>query len=217
MLLIFDWDGTLSDSTSRITAAMQLALQDAQMPLVEDAAVYNIIGLALPEAIATLLPEASVGSRQLVRDSYMDHFRRLDEQPSALFPGVEKALHQLRDAGHLLAVATSKGRLGLDRILAAKGMSSFFDATRCADETRSKPHPLMLQELLSHFSLAANEAVMVGDTEFDMAMACAIDMPRIGVSYGAHHPERLLGYKPAMLMDQFEEILPWVASVSKVT
>lgn len=109
-----------------------------------------------------------------------------------------------------MAVATGKSRKGLDRVLRGHGMQDFFDATRCADETASKPEPLMLQELLSHFNAPAEAAVMVGDTEYDMAMAQAVGMPRVAVSYGAHAIERLRSFDPVLCVDHFSEFSAWL-------
>lgn len=210
MLFIFDWDGTLSDSTGRITLAMQMAAEDLGWNPPETAEVHNIIGLGLPEAIAKLYPTLSSLSYERLRERYIYHFLNLDkQQPSAFFPGVLETLEYLREQGHQLTVATGKSRRGLDRILSAHGMSSFFHGTRCADETASKPHPLMLTQLLTEFSVPASEAVMVGDTEYDMEMARVIDVPRIAVTYGAHHVERLHPYQPELCVDHFKELLSW--------
>lgn len=209
MLFIFDWDGTLSDSTARITQAMQAAARDLAARVPEAAEVHNIIGLALPVAVSELFPRLDVAAQTLIRERYSENYRLLDSQPVDLFAGVSETLEALRQKGHHLAIATSKSRAGLDRILDAQNMASVFDATRCADETASKPHPLMLNELLAHFAVSAGEAVMIGDTTYDMEMAQVIDMPRIGVSYGAHHPQRLKPYRPEMLLDAIDHLLRW--------
>ncbi len=116
----------------------------------------------------------------------------------------------MRASGYLLAVATGKSRAGLDRVFAATELTGFFHGSRCADETRSKPHPLMLQELLAEQGVAPQNAVMVGDTEFDMEMAVNANMPRIAVSYGAHDRSRLLEYQPLACLDNFSNILNYV-------
>lgn len=210
MLFIFDWDGTLSDSTAKITKAMQLAAQDLGWQPLPEMPIRNIIGLGLPEAIATLYPEVSVLERQRLRDAYAHNFLALDQaNPSSLFPSVSETLVELKTQGHLLSIATGKSRKGLDRILQSMDLHDFFDATRCADETASKPHPLMLEQLLAEFDVMADEAVMVGDTEYDMEMARVIAMPRIAVSYGAHHADRLHPFELEMCLDRFDEILGW--------
>ena len=210
MLFIFDWDGTLSDSKAKITKAMQLAAQDLGWVLLEDHHIHNIIGLGLPEAIHQLYPEADLSGRQRLREAYAAHFLSLDEaRPSDFFPGVMDTLHRLKGDGHTLAIATGKSRKGLDRIFGVLGVADFFHSTRCADETASKPDPLMLDELLREFGADAEEAVMIGDTEYDMEMARRINMPRIAVSYGAHHIERLHGYQPELCLDRFDQLLAW--------
>lgn len=210
MLFIFDWDGTLIDSKAKITHAMQLAAGDMGWEPLADSLIHNIIGLGLPEAIHRLYPDVTDSARARLRDFYAANFIRLDEEKSSdFFPLVTETLATLRDQGHSLAIATGKSRKGLDRILRDLGMSDYFDATRCADETASKPHPLMLEELLAHFAVHAQDSVMVGDTEYDMEMAMTINMPRIAVSYGAHHIDRLHQYQPELCMDQFNELLGW--------
>ncbi len=210
MLFIFDWDGTLIDSTAKITQAMQLAITDAGLPPLEDKTIINIIGLGLPEAIFQLFPAVTDAERAQLRDFYAVRFVSLDEQKASnFFPHVKETLDLLREQGHLLAVATGKSRRGLDRILRDLEMKDYFDASRCADETASKPHPLMLEELLAHFAVPAQESVMVGDTEYDMEMARRIAMPRIAVSYGAHHIDRLQPYDPEICLDRFDALLDW--------
>ncbi|QEY14870.1 HAD-IIIA family hydrolase [Cellvibrio sp. KY-GH-1] len=210
MLLIFDWDGTLSDSKAKITRAMQMAAGDLGWEPLADHLIHDIIGLGLPEAIHQLYPDVRVEDRSKLRDAYAARFLMLDEaRPSDFFPGVKETLGSLKAQGHILAVATGKSRKGLDRIFGVLGLSNFFHATRCADETASKPNPLMLEELLKEFDVSASDAVMIGDTEFDMEMAKRIGMPRIAVSYGAHSIERLHGYEPALCLDRFDGLLAW--------
>ncbi len=210
MLLIFDWDGTLSDSTAKITRAMQMAAGDLGWEPLADHLIHDIIGLGLPEAIHQLYPDVRVEDRSKLRDAYAARFLMLDEaRPSDFFPGVKETLGSLKAQGHILAVATGKSRKGLDRIFGVLGLSNFFHATRCADETASKPNPLMLEELLKEFDVSASDAVMIGDTEYDMEMAKRIGMPRIAVSYGAHSIERLHGYEPALCLDRFDGLLAW--------
>ena len=210
MLFIFDWDGTLIDSKAKITHSMQLAARDMNWEPLQDSLIHNIIGLGLPEAILHLYPQVNDMERARLRDFYAANFIRLDEEKSSeFFPLVMETLEALRAQGHLLAIATGKSRKGLDRILSDLGMASYFDATRCADETASKPHPLMLEQLLNHFNVQAQDAVMIGDTEYDMEMAKRISMPKIAVSYGAHHIDRLYQYEPELCLDQFDQLLTW--------
>jgi len=205
-LVIFDWDGTISDSVARIVNSMQSAAVELDMAMPTYLEVKEIIGLGLTEAVFRLFPQASREQVFQLQTSYSRHYRAEDSSPCPFFPGVEETLHQLKADGYQLAVATGKSRAGLDRVLLSLGMEDFFHNSRCADETLSKPHPLMLEELLAEFDLPAEAAVMVGDTEFDMEMAVNAGMPRIAVSYGAHHADRLHAFEPLACVDLFSEI-----------
>ena len=205
-LVIFDWDGTISDSVARIVSSMQRAAVDLDMAVPSYLEVQEIIGLGLTEAAFRLFPQATREQVFQLQTSYSQHYRAEDSAPCAFFPGVEETLQQLKAEGYQLAVATGKSRAGLDRVLLNLGMEDFFHNSRCADETLSKPHPLMLEELLTEFDLSAEAAVMVGDTEFDMEMAVNAGMPRIAVSYGAHHADRLHAFDPLACVDLFSEI-----------
>lgn len=215
MLLIFDWDGTLCDSTGKIVRCMQLAARQMGLPDLEDHQVLEIIGLAMPEAVHRLFPGLSPRAAEALRESYSHTFVAVDQTPMPLFDGVEETLHVLRDKGYQLAIATGKSRRGLDRVLEDLGMKTFFHASRCADETRSKPDPAMLWELLAHFRWRAADAVMVGDTEYDMEMAKRAGMPRVAVSYGAHAIDRLRLYEPHLCIDQFPDIANLFALAQK--
>jgi len=209
MLYIFDWDGTIIDSTDKIIDCMQRGAEDASIEVLERDKIKNIIGLGLPEAFATLYPDLTSSEEEALRTSYVKHFIARDAEPCSFFPNVMDTLDKLRDAGHSLAVATGKSRRGLDRVLKNLDMEGFFHGSRCADETASKPDPLMLKQLLAEFDTEVHRAVMVGDTEYDMAMAHALNMPKIAVTYGAHHVSRLREYDPVLCADDFGQILDW--------
>jgi len=206
-LLIFDWDGTLSDSLARIIECLQLAARDSNLPEPPGTAAREIIGLGLREALTALFPGIESDTIDRLRQSYSGHYLRQDRVPTPLFPNARETLQQLRDRGLLLAVATGKSRRGLDRVLAEHGLDAFFDATRCADETESKPSPRMVEELLASLAVVPEHALVIGDTEFDMEMARRARVPRIGVSYGAHPAERLRRYDLRACLDRIEEIL----------
>ena len=205
--MIFDWDGTLLDSLAKISHCMQLAASDAGLEPLPVEEIKSIVGLGLAEALATLYPKARKAPLDLLRERYSHHFLVQDQNPCDLYPGVQDTLEMLKADGHHIAVATGKSRRGLDRVLGNLGWEDYFHATRCADETLSKPNPLMLSELLAELDYDVNEALMVGDTEFDLAMAASLDMRRIGVSYGAHSPERLKRQHPEVIIDQISELL----------
>ena len=170
-LLIFDWDGTLADSIHRIVEAMHSASGRSGFELRDDFAVKGIIGLGLPEAIRTLYPKISDAELLAFREYYADHYIAAEAVPSPLFEGVVESMASFREQGYHLAVATGKNRRGLDRVLKANGWEDYFDITRAADETASKPHPLMLEQIVSHCGVRPEQALMFGDSSFDLLMA----------------------------------------------
>ncbi|MFT7491610.1 MAG: phosphoglycolate phosphatase [Pseudohongiellaceae bacterium] len=210
MLLIFDWDGTLSDSTAKIVRCLQRAAQSAGVRVCSDDAIMNIIGLGLPECMQVLYPELPQTQQDVVKRHFSEHFMKEDQTPSPFFDGVHEGLELLRDQGHLLTVATGKSRQGLNRVLKKLQLDNFFHGSRCADETASKPDPKMLSELLDEFAVSKDEAIMIGDTEYDMSMAKQLEMPKVAVSYGAHKLTRLQEFQPLICVDHFSEFVDWV-------
>ncbi|MED5431039.1 MAG: HAD-IA family hydrolase [Pseudomonadota bacterium] len=207
-LVIFDWDGTVMDSTGRIVSCMQLAAVDMGLPSLPDETVRGIIGLGLPEAIHTLYPILDNKGIESMRERYAFHFIAAESTPSALYPGAESLLTGLREAGMKLAVATGKSRKGLQRVWGNTGLDRYFHASRCADESRSKPHPAMVLELLAEMQVGAEKAIVVGDTTFDLDMARAAGVDRVAVSYGAHPVEKLLPCEPLAVIDRLHHLLP---------
>ena len=207
-LVIFDWDGTVMDSTGRIIACMHQAGADLCLPVLEDDAVREIIGLGLPEALRTLYPGIGDRDPERMRERYAVHFVAAEASPSRLYPGARETLAALRTAGLRLAVATGKSRKGLDRVWASSGLGDSFDASRCADETHSKPHPAMVTELLTELGVAPERALVVGDTSFDLQMARDAGVDRVAVSYGAHPVDRLMNFHPLAVIDALPQLLP---------
>lgn len=211
-LLIFDWDGTLADSIGRIVEAMNVAAGRAGEASSSDEAIKGIIGLALDEAIATLYPHLDTVQVQAFRQHYADVYTALDQQPSPLFEGVVESLEAFRAEGYRLAVATGKARRGLDRVLKANGWEGYFDITRGADETRGKPHPLMLEEILAHCRVEPGRALMVGDSVFDLQMASNAGMHSVAVGYGAMPLQALAEFGPQVCIEHFSQLREWLAS-----
>ncbi len=209
MLFIFDWDGTLVDSTGKIIRCMHAAVSDMGLEKRSDQQVREIIGLGLPEAIQILFPGIDSCDSAALSRCYSAHFIEADKTPCGFFPEVLMVMDRLKEEGHKLAVATGKSRRGLDRVLSNLRMECFFDASRCADETKSKPHPLMLQQLLKELRVERSDAVMIGDTSFDLEMAANAGIESIAVSYGAHTKERLCRHEPQLFMDSFQQLLEW--------
>ncbi|MEP1471735.1 MAG: HAD-IA family hydrolase [Halieaceae bacterium] len=207
MIVIFDWDGTLCDSIDHIVEAMQDAAREAGLTVPEPASVREIVGLGLPQAIAQLFPELDTDGTSKLAASYSKFYVASDQGPAPLYPGAMETLHNLHDLGLELAVATGKSRRGLNRVLAGLGLERFFHSTRCADETQSKPHPQMLNEIMAERDKASDEVVMVGDTEFDLAMATNAGVVSVGVSYGVHAVERLHNHAPVAVIDALPELL----------
>ncbi|AZC88127.1 HAD-IA family hydrolase [Pseudomonas chlororaphis subsp. aurantiaca] len=210
-LLIFDWDGTLADSIGRIVEAMHVASDRSGLARCDDFAVKGIIGLGLPEAIRTLYPHISDAELVDFRQHYADHYIALEAEPSPLFAGVVQSLEAFRREGYHLAVATGKARRGLDRVLKAHGWEDYFDITRAADETASKPHPLMLEQILAHCEVRPEQALMVGDSSFDLLMARNAGMASVAVSYGAQSLEALQAYEPRLSIDSFPQLHAWLS------
>jgi phosphoglycolate phosphatase len=211
-LLIFDWDGTLSDSIGRIVEAMRTAADLAGRPVRDDLAIKGIIGLGLPEAIRTLYPDITANDLIDFRQHYADSYMAMDVEPSRLFDGVRESLEAFRAEGYRMAVATGKARRGLDRVLKAHGWMEYFDATRAADETASKPDPLMLNEILQHCGVAPEKALMVGDASFDLLMARNAGMDSVAVGYGAQALDSLLKFEPALAINHFSELRAWLGA-----
>ncbi|MEJ5864019.1 HAD family hydrolase [Pseudomonas farsensis] len=209
-LLIFDWDGTLADSIGRIVEAMNMAAELAGEAPSSDQAIKGIIGLALVEAIATLYPRLSPSQLEVFRQHYADVYTALDQQPSPLFEGVVESLEAFRQEGYRMAVATGKARRGLDRVLKANGLQAFFDITRAADETRGKPHPLMLEEILAHCQVEPGRALMVGDSAFDLLMASNAGMHSVAVGYGAMSLQALAEFGPQLCIEHFSQLRQWL-------
>ncbi|MCQ6259557.1 HAD-IA family hydrolase [Pseudomonas sp. Q11] len=210
-LLIFDWDGTLANSIGRIVEAMHVASDRAGFARCDDFAVKGIIGLGLPEAIRSLYPEIGDDELLVFRQYYADHYIALEAEPSPLFDGVVDTLESLRGEGYRLAVATGKARRGLDRVLKSHGWEDYFDITRAADETASKPHPLMLEQILAHCDMRPEQALMVGDSSFDLQMARNASMGSVAVSYGAQTIEALRAFEPRLAIDHFPELHAWLS------
>jgi phosphoglycolate phosphatase len=209
-LVVFDWDGTIMDSEAKIVRCMQAAAHDLLIPDPGVGAIRDIIGLGLSEAMQVLFPDSNASDRAQLVERYRRHFLELDNTAMPLFPGVAEGLTQLAEQGYLLAVATGKARRGLNRVLDETGMRDLFVTSRCADETFSKPHPQMLEEILDQTGIDTGRALMVGDTVYDMQMAQNARVAGLGVSYGVHARERLLASGAHACVDSFREVCAWV-------
>jgi phosphoglycolate phosphatase len=205
-LIIFDWDGTLVDSQAQIISCMSETFAKLGLAQPGPAAIRHIIGLSLEAAACRLLPQADRSTIEALAHTYRELSMTNRNHATLLFEGVKSGLNSLRQQGYYLAVATGKARRGLDAALNTTELGDKFDITRCADETCSKPHPMMLDEILTDLNLKADKAIMVGDTSYDIEMANNIGMDSIAVTYGMHDEIHLRPLKPKYLISSFAEI-----------
>ena len=208
-LLVFDWDGTLMDSAGAIVASIQESCRDLGLPVPERERASHIIGLGLKDALAYAVPELPPSDYGKLAERYRHHYLARDSDLE-LFPGMREMLAALKRQGHLLAVATGKSRAGLERVLEATQLKQYFDSSRCADETHSKPHPAMLQELMQELLIEPEATLMIGDTAHDLQMAVNAGVPALAVSYGAHPRDSLTALNPLGCVDTPQELLPWL-------
>lgn len=209
-LLVFDWDGTLMDSTGEIVACLQEAAVDTGLEIRSQAEIHDIIGLGLGEAMQALYPDLDPAGQQRLVDAYRDRYLDQSRPPSSLFEGADQVLERLHEQGFLLAVATGKSRRGLERVLAQTGLGPLFHATRCADEAFSKPHPQMLEEIMVDLDTPAAQTLMIGDSELDMQMASNAGTAAVAVSYGVHSAERLAAYTPLATLKDIRDLLAYL-------
>jgi phosphoglycolate phosphatase len=208
-LLIFDWDGTLMDSAQKIANCIKASAGDLNIPVPTEQAAKRIIGLGLDEAMRKLFPEVAAQQIPRLVERYRINWLEKDTTNQELFPGVRDGLRELAASGAFLAVATGKSRQGLQRQLDDLDLGELFAVTRCADETRSKPHPQMLAEILDYTAISPHKAIMVGDTTYDLEMASNADIVSIGAGYGVHQHDELAAQGALAVMQSFNEILSW--------
>ena len=205
-LIVFDWDGTLMDSTAAIVKSLQDAALDLDLPMPDRQRAAHVIGLGLRDALETVLPERYYP--ELVA-RYRVHFLE-NSRKTMLFDGVKAMLDDLKQQGHLLAVATGKSRAGLNHAFAETGLQDVFDASRTADETWSKPHPAMLLELTEQLGEPMSSTVMIGDTTHDLQMAINAGASGIAVQYGAHPVEELKRLNPLYTAESVADLHRWL-------
>ncbi|MFU7528843.1 HAD-IA family hydrolase [Qipengyuania sp. ASV99] len=194
-LAVFDCDGTLVDGQADVLWAMQRAFERAQQAAPDPAQVRRLVGLSLPVAIRELAPDANESQRRDITEFYKSSFRARREEgllDEPLYDGIAALLHDLRSAGWSLAVATGKSDRGLTACLAAHGLTDLFVSFQTADRHPSKPHPAMLEAAMFEAGAQPENTVMIGDTSFDMQMACTARAAAIGVAWGYHSPAELL-------------------------
>lgn len=210
-LIVFDWDGTVVDSTAVISGSIQAACRDLDLPVPSDEAARHVIGMGLVEALRYAVPDAPPELYQPLAERYRHYYLARDET-IPLFAGARDAIATLHDAGYRLAVATGKSRVGLERSMRTSEMAEYFHATRTADQTFSKPHPAMLLEIMDELGVEPARALMVGDTTHDLQMAVNAGVNALGMTHGAHPAEQLRELQPLALLDDYAGFRAWFSA-----
>lgn len=214
-LIVFDWDGTLMDSTGHIVFCMHQAIAKLDFPPLSDKQISHIIGLGLPEAVRTLYPRLSSADMQKLEDTYRSIWLSHPTE-TPFFDNALRLLDKLTEKDILLAVATGKSRRGLNKVLAETGLADRFVTTRCADESHSKPNPHMLFELIAFCGVNAEQTLMIGDTEFDLLMAHNAGASSVGVSQGAHSVQQLEACSPLKVVADLFALEHWLECTEPV-
>ena len=208
-LIVFDWDGTLFDSTALIARCIQAACADLGTPVPSDRDASYVIGMGLVEALAHAAPELPPERYRELADRYRHHYFGAQHE-IVFFDGTLEMLKGLKDRKHLLAVATGKSRRGLDDVLHTSALKGLFDATRTADETASKPDPRMLLELMDELQVDPQRTLMIGDTTHDLQLAANAGVARVGVSYGAHDHNAFGEFGPLHVAHSVADLSAWL-------
>lgn len=208
-LIIFDWDGTVMDSAAHIVRSAKLAIRDVGLPEVSAQKIRSLIGLSRHEILHHLFPNIQNSASVALEKAYEKHFFESDHMPVAPFEGAVEVLKTLAN-DYLLAVATGKSRRGLDCDLKDFNLGEYFVATRCGDEGFSKPHPQMLEIILDKTGMKPQDALMIGDSGYDLMMANQAKLDGLAVSYGVQTREELAQYEPIGFIDDIKELPAWL-------
>lgn len=207
--VIFDWDGTLLDSTQAIASSMQEACRDLGLPVPSDVQARWVIGLPLDSILRQAVPDLAAGQLSQFKERYRVHFHQHDAQLQ-LFDGISNLLLTLRQQHVRVGIATGKSRVGLDHVLDTRQWRHYFDVTRCGDESFGKPHPGMLLDIMKVLDVAPQQLLMVGDTSHDVMMAHNAGVDSLAVSYGAHDKSVLVQAGPTFMVDTVDAMEQWL-------
>jgi phosphoglycolate phosphatase len=208
-LVVFDWDGTLFDSTALITRSIQAACADLGVPVPSDRDASYVIGMGLIDALQHAAPDLPRERYKELGERYRHHYFARQHE-IVLFEGTLAMLQSLKSRNHWLGVATGKSRRGLDEALQSVQLKGVFDATRTADETASKPNPQMLLELMQEFGVDPARTLMIGDTTHDLQLAANAGAAAIGVGYGAHAFESFAGFSTRHIAHSVADLHAWL-------
>ena len=208
-LIVWDWDGTLADSTGMITDALLNAAAQVGLPTLTSSEASSIIGLGLREAIHALYGDIPAAQAQALATQYSSNYYA-GESRIPLFAGAVDTIKTLNKRGFKLAVATGKGRRGLNLALQHCALTHYFHATRTVDECFSKPHPQMLHELMEALVVLPERTLMIGDTSYDLQMAKNAGVSAVGVTYGAQKAEQWQHLEPLRQFNNFNSLSAWL-------
>ncbi|MBA3625647.1 MAG: HAD-IA family hydrolase [Methylibium sp.] len=208
-LIVFDWDGTLFDSTALIVKCIQSAATDLGTEVPNDTQAAYVIGMGLAEALEHAVPNLARERYPELGLRYRHHYFARQHELT-LFDGTLAMLNALKERGHVLGVATGKSRRGLDEVLHTVQLRGLFKATRTADETAGKPHPRMLLELMDELRVAPGRTLMVGDTTHDLQLAANAGTASLAVSFGAHEPEAFEAFSTCCVAHSTRELHDWL-------
>lgn len=204
-LIVFDWDGTLMDSTAAIAESIRGAAADLGLAVPSREQAAHVIGLGLSAALARAVPDLTPDRYAEFGARYREHYVRVD--PDLMpFDGIVALLERLAAGPVPLAIATGKSRSGLNRALDAMQWRRHFVSTRCADEGNPKPDPWMLNDLVAELGVDPARCVMIGDTTHDLDMASAAGVAAIAVTYGAHPAATLQAARPLAMVDDVVQL-----------
>jgi phosphoglycolate phosphatase len=208
-LIVFDWDGTLFDSTALITRCIQAACADVGAAVPSERDASYVIGMGLVEALQHAAPGLPRERYAELGNRYRHHYFA-QQHEIVLFDGTLAMLQALKARHHWLGVATGKSRRGLDEALKSVQLKGLFDGTRTADETASKPDPQMLLELMREFGVEPERTLMIGDTTHDLQLALNAGTPRVGVGYGAHESDAFEPFAPLHVAQSVSDLHDWL-------
>lgn len=216
-LLIFDCDGTIVDSQAGIVLSMDHAFRSLGLTPPPRAATLSVVGLSLPEAFSVLAPDVDPDMRRALAERYKSAFRDLDRDPSeceVLFPGCKETIRALRENDDVvLGIATGKSRRGVDRLMEREGWHGHFATIQTADDHPSKPNPSMITTAMAETGAECHETIMIGDTTYDIEMACAAGVGALGVTWGYHHRDELVDAGAHLIIDDYAEMQAAIAKI----
>lgn len=204
-LVVFDWDGTVMDTTATITAGFRHAASVMGLPVPTEEAARSVIGLDWASAIAKILPTCPVEDYERFREIYWKWYVP-HEKEVVLFPGMRELIGTLGKLGVRRAIATGKSREGLNRVFALTGLESEFDSTQTATECLAKPNADMLEKIEIELGIPASRTLMIGDTTHDVHMAHRYGCDVAAMTYGASPLSDLEASEPTYICRSVREL-----------